>query len=321
MTVKDEFELRKEGRVEEAYNAIMPMYKEHHGHYTTLCMFWCGCDMAKLHINRGNSNDALRILQSLARLYPDLEDKDLNAKQTLLNIAVQLAKADKSFSLLDFMQWWGIENLKDVDFEAVQSNGHPVPSRGQRIASRIFHEVKDCDEMERVRIAMPYIDLALLHTPHNRNLKRAKALLLAKTGKKEQAVAIYCELARYGKEAYIFSELAALTDDKKEKLGLICKAITLQRSEAFRQKDRLRLAELLQDVRPRMARYEVDQCVRVREANNQHNNRHINVLLRKLQNVAPASAKEQQEFYRKAIDKLLLPLSKDYTICGKKSYT
>ena len=40
MTVKDVFELRKLGRIEEAYQAIVPMYKVHHGHYTTICMFF-----------------------------------------------------------------------------------------------------------------------------------------------------------------------------------------------------------------------------------------------------------------------------------------
>lgn len=39
MTVKEIFELRKQGRIEEAYEAIRPMYAAHRGRYTTLCMF------------------------------------------------------------------------------------------------------------------------------------------------------------------------------------------------------------------------------------------------------------------------------------------
>ena len=39
MTVKDIFELRREGRVEEAYNAILPMYRVHHGKYTSSLFF------------------------------------------------------------------------------------------------------------------------------------------------------------------------------------------------------------------------------------------------------------------------------------------
>ena len=36
MTVKEVFELRKQGKIEEAYDAIRPMYAVHKGKYTTL---------------------------------------------------------------------------------------------------------------------------------------------------------------------------------------------------------------------------------------------------------------------------------------------
>ena len=40
MTVKEVFDLRKQGKIEEAYEAIRPMFAVHQGKYTTLCMFW-----------------------------------------------------------------------------------------------------------------------------------------------------------------------------------------------------------------------------------------------------------------------------------------
>ena len=40
ISVKDIFDMRKQGRIEEAYDAIRPMYAQHKGRYTTLCMFW-----------------------------------------------------------------------------------------------------------------------------------------------------------------------------------------------------------------------------------------------------------------------------------------
>ena len=47
-TVKDVFALRKQGKIEEAYDAIRPMYAVHKGKYTTLCMFWTAADVFKL---------------------------------------------------------------------------------------------------------------------------------------------------------------------------------------------------------------------------------------------------------------------------------
>ena len=300
MTVKDVFELRKLGRIEEAYQAIVPMYKVHHGHYTTICMFWCGADMAKLHIERKETKKAERILASLRRLYPSLEDKDNSARQTLLNIAMQVAGTD-SFSFAEFIGWWGLDNLTDEDWKAGESNGHPLPSRGQKIATLLFHEARKSEEQEVKQQALAFIEVALLHNQRNRNLQRAKAMLLAETGDKQQAIKIYRQLARYGREAYIFSELAELTDDMAEKTALTIKSVQLQRSEAFRQKDRLRLASLLADVRPHYARYELDKVLAVREQAGQHNNRQINSLLRQLQTITPATPQEQQQFYEKAM--------------------
>ncbi len=300
MTVKDVFELRKLGRIEEAYQAIVPMYKVHHGHYTTICMFWCGADMAKLHIERKETKKAERILASLRRLYPSLEDKDNSARQTLLNIAMQVAGTD-SFSFAEFVGWWGLDNLTDEDWKAGESNGHPLPSRGQKIATLLFHEARISEEQEVKQQALAFIEVALLHNQRNRNLQRAKAILLAETGDKQQAIKIYRQLARYGREAYIFSELAELTDDMAEKTALTIKSVQLQRSEAFRQKDRIRLASLLADVRPHYARYELDKVLAVRKQSGQHNNRQINSLLRQLQTITPATPQEQQQFYEKAM--------------------
>lgn len=50
MTVKEVFDLRKQGRIEEAYEAIRPMYAAHKGRYTTLCMFWTAADVFKLRL-------------------------------------------------------------------------------------------------------------------------------------------------------------------------------------------------------------------------------------------------------------------------------
>ena len=300
MTVKDVFELRKLGRIEEAYQAIVPMYKVHHGHYTTICMFWCGADMAKLHIERKETKKAERILASLRRLYPSLEDKDNSAHQTLLNIAMQVAGTD-SFSFAEFVGWWGLDNLTDEEWKAGESNVHPLPSRGQKIATLLFHEARKSEEQEVKQQALAFIEVALLHNQRNRNLQRAKAMLLAETGEKQQAIKIYRQLARYGREAYIFSELAELTDDMAEKTALTIKSVQLQRSETFRQKDRLRLASLLADVRPHYARYELDKVLAVREQSGQHNNRQINSLLRQLQTITPATPQEQQQFYEKAM--------------------
>ena len=99
MTVKEIFELRREGRVEEAYNAILPMYRVHHGKYTSLAMFWCAADMVKLLLSKALGKDdesvaayheAEKIFMSMQRLYPKIYDDTGAAQQTLNNLAEAL---------------------------------------------------------------------------------------------------------------------------------------------------------------------------------------------------------------------------------------
>ena len=95
MTVKEVFELRREGKVEEAYHAILPMYKEHHGKYTSLAMFWCAVDMMNLLLGKAvdRSEESLaalaeaeKIYMSLQRLAPKIYDESGACQQTVLNL-------------------------------------------------------------------------------------------------------------------------------------------------------------------------------------------------------------------------------------------
>ena len=99
MTVKEIFDLRREGRVEEAYNAILPMYKVHHGKYTSLAMFWCAVDMMNLLLGKAvnpseESLNALReaekIYLSLQRLAPKIYDESGACQQTVINLGEAL---------------------------------------------------------------------------------------------------------------------------------------------------------------------------------------------------------------------------------------
>jgi len=76
MTVKEIFSLRKQGRVEEAYDAIRPMYRVHKGYYTSLCMYHCAKDVFHLRLAEGKIDEAEKIYQALKRLVPFIDDRD-----------------------------------------------------------------------------------------------------------------------------------------------------------------------------------------------------------------------------------------------------
>lgn len=92
MTVKDIFALRKQGKIEEAYEAIRPIYREHKGHYTTICMFACGSDMYRLRGQQGRFYEATKIYAALKRMLPMLDDKDGRAAGFLHYAGSQLGR-------------------------------------------------------------------------------------------------------------------------------------------------------------------------------------------------------------------------------------
>ena len=92
MTVKDIFELRRQGKIEEAYDAIRPLYAAHKGKYTSLCMFWTASDMFKLRLNQHHIEEARKIFEALKRVLPYIDDRDGKAGAFIQYAARRLAK-------------------------------------------------------------------------------------------------------------------------------------------------------------------------------------------------------------------------------------
>ena len=76
MTVKEIFDLRKQGKIEEAYEAIRSMYAVHKGKYTSLCMFWTAADIFKKRMEEGRTEEARKIFEALKRVLPYIKDND-----------------------------------------------------------------------------------------------------------------------------------------------------------------------------------------------------------------------------------------------------
>ena len=111
MTVKEIFELRKQGRIEEAYEAIRPIYATHKGRYTTLCMMWVGADMFKLRIEQGRVDEAEKIYLALQRLIPSIDDDNIKSATGFMhNAEGRLIKVSEKFR----KRYFAIKRKKDV---------------------------------------------------------------------------------------------------------------------------------------------------------------------------------------------------------------
>lgn len=93
MTVKEIFSLRKQGKIEEAYEAIRPMYRVHKGYYTSLCMYHCAKDVFHLRLAEGRIDEASKIYQALERLVPFIDDRDGSVAKFMAEANAKLAYA------------------------------------------------------------------------------------------------------------------------------------------------------------------------------------------------------------------------------------
>ena len=173
MTVKEVFELRKQGRIEEAYEAIRPMYAAHQGKYTTLCMFWTASDILKKRLQEKRIGEAEKIFEALQRVLPNIDDQDGKAHTAILHGALRLCEESETFNLLDFVERYGTEKLTEADWQgAVSKEGHALPSTAQRLLTHCFHGIQKHPDAIHALKAMPLLQETLRRYPHNKNALR-----------------------------------------------------------------------------------------------------------------------------------------------------
>lgn len=307
MEVRDVFKLRKEGKIEEAYAAIRPMYAAHKGHYTTICMFWVGADMMQLRFKQRRLEEAYKIFLALLRLYPTMDDKDLHGQSTIMRAALLVYDHNPKFSMLKFITDWDITRLSNEDWIISQVNGHPVPPLGMRIVGKVFKEVAGNQTVDMALKAAPILAEALKHSPYNMHNQRYKALIYKIMGKTDKAINIYRHIIARHHQSYLYQEFADLMTEPKWRIALLCQAIAKQREQKFTQKMRLELADLLFNVDKPRARYELDRCIALRKAAGYNTTWHMQNLKQSLADVEPVSEKDERNFYRQQgalVDKL-----------------
>lgn len=236
MTVKEVFDLRKQGKTEEAYAAIRPMYAVHKGKYTTLCMFWVGSDMLKKRLTEHRGQEAVKIFEALLRVQRDIDDRDGKVHEAIVNDLLKLGDHVPQYSMLDFIAQYGVAWLKEEDWQtplfALQADASPTarrtPPAAMRLLTRCFYEVKRQPTAEQAVKIMPLLQEAVRRNPLSKSCLRCMAMVYRIMGEKEKAIRTYeLALTRYH-ESYLFSELAELTDDPGERAALYCRAIENQ---------------------------------------------------------------------------------------------
>lgn len=150
------------------------------------------------------------------------------------------------FRIRDFMRLWGFENLMDDDWsQFTTEDNHVLPSLVEKLVGVYTKEVKT-DKVNASEEFCDLLDKALEQYPNNQNMHYFKAIVLISQGKLNDAIRYYKNLIlKFPSKFYFWSQIAELVDDLDTKIGLLSKALTLEKDESFLGSVRLRLAELL----------------------------------------------------------------------------
>lgn len=101
MTAKEVFELRKQGHLEEAYEAARSLYATDKSPYTSLAMFWTAVDILRLKVSEGHLDEAERLFAALNRLVSTVPDKDGWVKDAFEKCCNLMGKGDVRQNLMD----------------------------------------------------------------------------------------------------------------------------------------------------------------------------------------------------------------------------
>lgn len=101
MTAKEVFELRKQGHLEEAYEAARSLYATDKSPYTSLAMFWTAVDILRLRVSEGHLDEAERLFAALNRLVSTIPDKDGWVKDAFEKCCNLMGKDDVRQNLMD----------------------------------------------------------------------------------------------------------------------------------------------------------------------------------------------------------------------------
>ena len=313
MTVKDVFELRKQGRIEEAYEAIRPMYAVHKGKYTTLAMFWTGSDILRKRLTEKRHTEARKVFEALLRVLPSIDDKDGKAHASIMGSAVLLGEQVPGFDILSFIGNYASQHLTEADWqgftpspkegEPEDKRRFPLPSNAQRLLTLAFHQLRRQPTADNALIIMPMLQEAIRRRPYDKNHQRQMAVVYSIMNEREKAANIYRQLLTRYHDSWLYADLAQLTDDPGHKAALLCQAITHQRQKQFRSGYHLQLAQLLADRDPSRAAYELQQCIAIRKSQGHPITKAISELSDRLSSAQPTTMAAQSDFYRRMAEK------------------
>ena len=229
----------------------------------------------------------------LLLLYLSLElERPSLLHSLMLGEALKMKRNSPSqFKIMDFLTLWGIENLREADWEKFKPDkGHSPNSLVENLIGTYARELKDEKSSAPDDFAV-IVDRALETYKTNPHLPLYKGLVLASQGRREEALAHYKTLLRrWPKKFFLWSKAEELVPYKNldVRIAMLCRAMSMVRDPAFLGDIRLRLANVLcKKGLYANARYQLEEYIRYYTSQGWKIKRWCDVLLARVEASAP----------------------------------
>ncbi|WP_411897403.1 tetratricopeptide repeat protein [Elizabethkingia occulta] len=167
----------------------------------------------------------------------------------ILNLAERFMKENDEWRFLNFFKNWNPENLRNDDWKETTKDKNTYKPLATKAIKKTFEVLKtQTSEHNSSWLIQPY-EKAIQLFPDDEWLLREKALIHFKNNELESAVKIYKQLVlELANKHYVWQEFSdCIISDNSLKIGMLSKALSLEKNEDFLGDVHLDLAKVLID--------------------------------------------------------------------------
>lgn len=167
----------------------------------------------------------------------------------ILNLAERFMKENDEWRFLNFFKNWNPENLRNDDWKETTKDENTYKPLATKAIKKAFEVLKtQISEHNSSWLIQPY-EKAIQLFPDDEWLLREKALIHFKNNELESAVKIYKQLVlELANKHYVWQEFSdCIISDNSLKIGMLSKALSLEKNEDFLGDIHLDLAKVLID--------------------------------------------------------------------------
>lgn len=167
----------------------------------------------------------------------------------ILNLAERFMEENDEWRFLNFFKNWNPENLRTEDWKETKKDEHTYKPLATKAIKKAFEVLKtQTSEQNLSWLIQPY-EKAIKLFPDDEWLLREKALLHFKNNELELAIKIYKHLVlELADKHYVWHEFSdCIISDNSLKIGMLSKALSLEKNEDFLGDIHLDLAKALID--------------------------------------------------------------------------